>query len=121
MPIDLSVIAPRGSSGQRPQPNAQPNVQPNAQPAPTAGMTQPGQIEAFKAAIKALQRQGLSNEEILDMLLKIAEKMGLNVPEDQLRSLVESVQTEGAAPTGIQPPQIQPTGVQPGGGMPSTT
>jgi len=92
--IDTSIIAPRNA-----QSNVQPGVQPGIQPGASPQGIQPGGIEALRNAIAFLQKQGMNPEQILEMLLKIVERLGYDIPEEQLRNLIET----GTTPTGEMP------------------
>ena len=83
----------------------------------------PGGMEGFKGAIQFLMQQGLSPEEILEACLKIAGDLGMNIPEEQLRQMIEQVSAGGpggpqAAGLGAAGPQAAgqsaPPGAMPG-------
>jgi hypothetical protein len=82
----------------------------------------PGGIEAARAAIKQLKAMGLSDEEILQMVLDMIEQQGGSANEEQIMQMITGVGAEGggAPPTGAPPTGAPPTGAPPamGGGMP---
>jgi len=76
----------------------------------------PGGIEALRNGVKFLMQAGMSPEEILDALLKLAQEKGLDIPEDQLRQIIENEtgqgtpgQTPGQTPQGAPPAGTPPT------------
>ena len=78
--------------GQAPQ-----GALPAGQTPPGQGQRQgmnPGGIEAVKAGIKALQRAGLEIEQIIKAILKLAEQLNLNIPEEEMRQLIEQTAAE---------------------------
>jgi hypothetical protein len=84
-----------------------------------AGMN-PGGIEAAKSAIKQLKSMGLSDEEILQIILDMIENMGGTANEEQIMQMITGVGPGGEA--GGAPQGGMPTGGAPpmGGGMPPT-
>jgi len=92
MAVDISMLAPQGGMPQG-QPQGTPQGAPQGQPA--QGGQGPGAIEAFKAGVKALMNQGLSVEQIIEaMLAFIAQNPNMNIPEEQIRKLVEQTAAE---------------------------
>jgi len=75
---------------------------PGGQVPPNTGQgINPGGIEAVKSGIKALQRIGMEVEQIIEVILKFAEQLNLNIPEEEMRQLIEQTAAEG----GELPPQ----------------
>ena len=107
MPIDMSMLAP-----QQGQPQGMPQGQPQGMPQgqPQGGqMGNPGAIEALKAGIKYLMDQGLSVEQIIEAMLKVIEmNPNMNIPEEQIRQIVEQTTQEmgSAEPAVGAGPQI---------------
>jgi len=88
---DMSMLAPPGMGPGGPPAQGPPagGMPAKGMPAQGAKGMNPGGMEGFKGAIQFLLQQGLSPEEILQACLKIAADLGLNVPEDQLRQMIE--------------------------------
>ena len=97
--VDMSMLAPGGGGGMGlPQPGGgMPQGAPQGAPqggAPMGG--NPGAMEALKAGIQYLMQQGLSVEQIIEAMLKFIEmNPNMNIPEEQVRQIVE--QTAGGA------------------------
>ena len=81
---------------------------------PAQGMN-PGGIEALRNGVRFLM-QFMTPEEILDALLKLAQEKGMDIPEDQLRQIIEnetaSPQGSPAAPSAGAPPAGAPPTLQ---------
>ena len=120
--VDMSMLAPQGGApggapgGMPPggAPGGAPQGAPQGPPGQGQGMN-PGGMEGFKGAIQFLLQQGLSPEEILQACLKIAGDLGMNIPEEQLRQMIEQVSAgAGAAGPGAAGPSAgAPTGAPP--------
>lgn len=106
MPIDMSMLAPGGGGMGMPQPGGMPEGMPQGAPqgggAPAGG--NPGAMEALKAGIQYLMQQGLSVEQIIEAMLKFIEmNPNMNIPEEQVRQIVEqTAQQLGGAEAGGQ-------------------
>jgi hypothetical protein len=103
--FDMSMLAPSGGGMQgMPQPGGMPQGAPQGGGAPAGG--NPGAIEALKAGIQYLMQQGLSVEQIIEAMLKFIEmNPNMNIPEEQVRQIVEQTAqqlggAQGAAPMG---------------------
>jgi len=111
MPIDMSMLAPGGGGMGMPQPGGgMPQGAP--QGAPQGGAGNPGAMEALKAGIQYLMQQGLSVEQIIEAMLKFIEmNPNMNIPEEQVRNIVEQTAQQaggaevGAAEAGMPGPQ----------------
>jgi len=110
--VDLSMRAPGGGGMGMPQPGGAPQGAPQGMPqgAPAGG--NPGAMEALKAGIQYLMQQGLSVEQIIEAMLKFIEmNPNMNIPEEQVRNIVEQTAQQaggaevGAAEAGMPGPQ----------------
>jgi hypothetical protein len=61
-------------------------------------------MQAVKAGIQQLLQMGLNEEQIVEAILKLAAEQGMNLPEEQIRALIQ--QTAGAE--GPEAPPEQP-------------
>ena len=89
--IDTSIIAPQG--GESPIGAMAPEMPPQEM-----GGAKLGQMEAIKSSIKWLLEQGMSAEEIIQTILKLAGNIGLDIDESQLQSLLN---IEGGGNMGV--------------------
>lgn len=96
--FDMSILAPTGQNTPMPQGVGQEKMN-------------PGGIEALKGSVQVLQRMGMSPEDIVTAILQLAERLDLNVGEEEIRQVVEQ-----AAPAGGTPEQA-PMGGGMGGGQ----
>ena len=83
MPVDTSMLAP------------------SMPEEPRQGGMGPGIIEGIKSAIQWLVKQGMNVEEIIETILKLAGDVGTNIPEEEMRRLIQKTAAEG----GELPPQ----------------
>lgn len=86
---------------------------------PGGGMN-PGGMQAVKAGIQQLLKMGLDEEQIVEAILKLAAESGMDIPEEEIRALIEQAAgAGGGAPQGAPPqaglpgPQAPPTGGPP--------
>ena len=94
---------------------AQPPVQGNpprgGPPAQGSGMN-PGGMQTVKAGIQQLLKMGLDEEQIVEAILKLAAESGMDIPEEEIRALIQQTAgAEGGAPQGTPqgaPPQQAP-------------
>lgn len=97
---DLSMLAPSG--GQPPQGMPQKGM-PQGAPQGAVGQN-PGGIEALRNSVQILQKMGMDAEEIVQVVLQMAERLGLEIGEEQIRPIVEQAAggqpPQGAAPMG---------------------
>jgi len=112
MPIDMSMLAPGGQQQGMgmPQPGGAMPAEGAPQGGPQGQMGNPGAMEALKAGIKYLMDQGLSIEQIIEAMLKVIEmNPNMNIPEEQVRQIVEQTaqdlggQTQSATPGQMGP------------------
>ena len=111
-PNDLLTAGGTPQSGaQGPPPGAAPQGGPQAgvRPPQGAGPPQgggmnPGGMQAVKAGIQQLLKMGLDEEQIVEAILKLAAESGLDIPEEQIRALIEQTASgQGDAPQGGVP------------------
>jgi hypothetical protein len=90
---------------------------------PQQGRMNPGGMDALKKAVGYLLQMGMSAEELLQNLLKMAELGEMGVDEDKLRQMIESVTqgvegqmpSEAEAAMGVEQAQVPP-GIKGAGG-----
>ncbi len=113
-PNDLFQGAPpQGASPQAA--GAQPPVQgnlPRGGPPGQGGGMNPGGMQAVKAGIQQLLKMGLDEEKIVEAILKLAAEAGMDIPEEEIRALIQQTAGAGGAPQG-GPPQGAPQGAPP--------
>ena len=66
----------------------------------------PGGMEAVKAGIQQLLKMGLDEEQIVEAILKLAAESGMDIPEEEIRALIEQTAGGGAPESGV--PQEAP-------------
>ena len=109
---NLGINPPQGGGMGAPPTGTPPT---GAPPTRGAGGMNPGGIEAIRANIRQLKAMGLSDEEILEMVLSMIEQMGGTANEEQIMQMITGVGPggeTGAPPTGAPPAM--------GGGAPPT-
>ena len=86
---------------------ARPPVQgnlPRGGPPGQGGGMNPGGMQAVKAGIQQLLKMGLNEEKIVEAILKLVAESGLDIPEEQIRALIEQTASgQGDAPQGGVP------------------
>ena len=103
-----------------------PPVDSNTPPAPQQGGNQPagqqldpGMIQGLVSGIQALRQIGFSDEEIIDVIMQAVSAQALQISEDQVRQIVESVPQSGQASAQQPPaegtPPIGTPNITPGG------
>ena len=124
----LEILNPNRKAGTQadttpvnPTPPQEGNNAPSGAP---AGQLDPAMVQALINGIQALRKIGMSDTEIVDTIMQAISIKGLQITEDQIRQIVESVPQSGQAPTeaggqtpptgGETPPQGTPN-ITPGG------
>ena len=72
----------------------------------------PGGMQAVKAGIQQLLKMGLDEEKIVEAILKLAAEAGMDIPEEEIRALIQQTAGAGGAPQGGLP-QGAPQGAPP--------
>jgi len=75
-----------------------------ARPQARGGGMNPGGMEAVKAGIQQLLKMGLNEEQIVEAILKLAAESGMDIPEEEIRALIEQTAGQGPQATGAKPP-----------------
>lgn len=112
-PNDLMMGADPQAAGA--QPPVQGNLPRGGPPGQGGGMN-PGGMQLVKAGIQQLLKMGLDKEQIVEAILKLAAKSGMDIPEEEIRALIQqtgasggaaSPQTPAGAPQGGQAPPVE--------------
>lgn len=94
-PNDLMMGADPGAPSAAPLPQGRPpGAGPTTARPQAGGGMNPGGMEAVKAGIQQLLKMGLDEEQIVEAILKLAAESGMDIPEEEIRALIE--QTAGA-------------------------
>ena len=117
-PNDLMMGADPGAPSAAPLPRGRPpGAGPTTARPQAGGGMNPGGMEAVKAGIQQLLKMGLDEEQIVEAILKLAAESGMDIPEEEIRALIE--QTAGAEGPQAGPPQAGPPQGQPPVNLPA--
>lgn len=67
---------------------------------PQGGGMNPGGMQAVRAGIQQLLKMGLDEEQIVEAILKLAAESGMDIPEEEIRALIQQTAGAEGAPQG---------------------
>jgi len=103
----LEILNPKKGAQAAGQP-ADANIPPAPQQGgdQTGGQLDPAMVQGLVSGIQALRQMGFDDNEIIDVLMQAISAQALQISEEQVRQIVESVpQSEQSPAAGVQPPE----------------